>query len=192
MDTERDKEKVAKKLYFWGGDLAERDKQEVRFYLYLGRWTRELFLHFVVWQKIRRCQHFQIGTTPNLEYTFLLDVAFFMASSKRLPYRSFYHCCCVSLSFGSLGIVPCNLGRMSQEYDHHSYHIRYWGARALERLWMIMIAVSVLLSTNNCGTWRRACSRHPSHQVGENYYPKNIFGCFWTRTHCASESHDNG
>ena len=33
---------------------------------------------------------------------------------------------------------------------------------------MVMIAVSVLLSTANCGTWRGESSGDPSYEVGEN------------------------
>ena len=40
-----------------------------------------------------------------------------MAASKRMPYRSYY--CCVSFSFGSVGIVLYNQQRMCREYDVH-------------------------------------------------------------------------
>ena len=56
-----------------------------------------------------------IGTISKLEYKFRLDNAFFMAASKRLPYRSY--CCCVSSPFDIrflgrfLGKIPLFEGR---------------------------------------------------------------------------------
>ena len=41
-----------------------------------------------------------------------------MAASQRLPCRGYYYCC-VSLSFGSVGIVLRNQRRMCSEYDSH-------------------------------------------------------------------------
>ena len=41
-----------------------------------------------------------------------------MAASKRLPYHNYY-CCCVSLSFGSVGTVLYNQERMCREFDYH-------------------------------------------------------------------------
>ena len=86
-------------------------------------------------------QHFQIGIISKLESKFLPDIAFFMwrpRSACPIVY-SYYHCCCVSLPFGSVGIVLCNQRRMCREYDSHPNHIWYAGACPLETLWMVMI-----------------------------------------------------
>ena len=82
--------------------------------------------------RVNKGQHFQIGVISKLATKLLPDDAFFMAASKRLPYRSY--CCCVSFPLGSVGIVLYNQRRMRREYDSHRDHIWYSGACALETL----------------------------------------------------------
>ena len=54
----------------------------------------------------------------------LPDVAFVVAASKRMPYRS-YNYCCVFFPFGSVVFVLCNQRVTCREYDSHPDHIWY-------------------------------------------------------------------
>ena len=72
-------------------------------------------------EQINKGQRFQIGVISKLAFKLLPDDAFFMATSKCLPYRSYY--CCVSFFFGSVVIVLYNQRRMCREYDSHPDHI---------------------------------------------------------------------
>ena len=117
---------------------AERDKRDVRFFLYLGgiRPSYSWMLTYLELEQMNKGQHFQIGIIPKLESNFFPGFAFFMAASKRFCpiVYSYYHCCCVSLPFGSVGIVLRNQRRMCSEYDSHRDRIWYSRARALEKL----------------------------------------------------------
>ena len=67
-------------------------------------------------------QHFQIGTISKLASKVLPDDVCFMATLKRLPYRSYCYCC-VSLPFGSVGIVLHSQQNMCRGFDSHRDHI---------------------------------------------------------------------
>ena len=98
---------------------AERDKREVRFFFYFGRYTPELFLDLGIYsgvcvelERINTGQHFQIGIISKLDSNFF--PALLLASKRFCPIvYSYYLCCCVSLPFGSVGIVLRNQQRMS-------------------------------------------------------------------------------
>ena len=95
---------------------AERHKRELRFFLYFGRYTPELFLDLG--------QHIQIGIISKLESIFFPASLFSWRPRNACPIvYSYYHCCCVSLPFGSVGIVVRNQRRMCSEYDSHPDHI---------------------------------------------------------------------
>ena len=155
----------------WRRIDAERDNREESAFLFLfwAVYARAILGSWHIYMKKKsRGSMSKLASFPHwLESKFPPDVAFFMAAPKRLPYRSYYHCCCVSLPFGSVGTVLCNQQRMCSEYDHRD-HIWYSGARALETLWVVMIAVSFLVITTNCSTWRGDSSGDPPYEVGDN------------------------
>ena len=144
----------------WTRKDAERHKREVLFFSCILGGIRPIYfwiLAYVELERINKGQYIQSGIISKLASKFLPDDAFFMAASKRLPYRSYYKLLCVvsfqlRVPFGSVGIVLYNQRRMCRQYDSHLDHIRYSGACALETSGMVMTVVSVLLSTTNCST----------------------------------------
>ena len=96
-----------------------RQARNAFFFCILGgiRPSYSWILAYVELERINKGQHFQIGVISKLTSKFLPDDAFFMAASKRLPYRSYYYC--VSFPSGSVGIVLCSQRRMCSEYDSH-------------------------------------------------------------------------
>ena len=93
------------RLWPGSGTWAERDKREVRDFLYFGRYTPELFLdlgiymqslnektYIYIWKNI----YFQVGITSKLASYFVPTTLFHGHTSKRLAYCA--HCttgCCV-------------------------------------------------------------------------------------------------
>ena len=112
----------------WTRIDAERDKREMRFF-WGGGGIRPSYSWILAYAELERINKDNIS---KLAFKFLPDDAFFMAASKRLPYRSYY--CCVSFPFGSVGIVLNNQRRMCREYDSHPDYFWYSRACALETL----------------------------------------------------------
>ena len=153
-----------------------RQARSAIFFCILGgiRPSYSWILAYVELERKNQGTAFQIGIISTLESKFLPDDAFFMAASNRLPYRSYYYCC-VSLPFGSVGIVLYNQRRICSEYDSHRDHIWYSGACALETVWMVMILVSVLLSTTHCSTWKGDSSVDPFELINDRKHIWLVF-----------------
>ena len=153
---------------------AERDKRQVRFFLYFGRYTPELFLD------LRICRAnsnkstdniSKLASFPKMASKFLPGDAFFMAASKRLPYRSYY--CCVLLPFGSVGIVLYNQRRVCREFDTIITEIIFGIQERARWRHYELLCDGVLRSTTLCSTWGRNSPGDPSYEVGDNYSSKS-------------------